>query len=369
MGGFHKFAEASADAGHEVIFFSAARPYYIMFKHDERLNKKVLKQLSEGMTYHTEKGATVLNCTWPTFQIPRRLSRCLPHKLNQWLSTSSLGSFSSFQHKYLDNTDVFVFESCDGLVLFDKIKRYNPSSKFVYRPSDPLAVSGNEGLLKLEWHILKECDLSLLVNNESLALYREKYPDFDKNVRFRILPNGVDTEKFEMTYPVPAELRKDNTALYVGAQMPNWELLLYSAAKCPDINFVIVCPAKPSSGFLNSGLANITYVPGIFPEEVPAWVTNCDVVIVPYRAGSVRKKPCVLTAKYMQAMTARKRIVAFDDDPRLKTEYDIDVAYSFQDFVSCLNNAMSLKGKKEYIMENRDWAYLTKAFIGSLRQL
>lgn len=369
IGGFHKFAEACADAGHEVVFFSAARPYFIRFKHEERLNKEVLNTLTKGVVYHTEKGAAITNCTWPTLRIPMPIYKVIPTKINRWCNSHSLGRFDTFQHQYLDGTDVFVFESCDCLDLFDKIKAHNPNANFVYRPSDPLAVSKDKETLEKEYHVLKECDLSFIVNNEGLDLYRNKYKDFDKNVKFQMLSNGVDVEKFGLSYLKPEVLQKKNTALYVGARDAQWDLLLYSAQNCPEINFVIVCPEKPSEEFANANLSNLTYVPGIEPSEVPAWITNCDVVIIPNPTGRWRIKPWGITAKYYQAMMAQKPIVAYEDTPRLKEEYNIDVAYSKEEFVSYIIKAFSNLENRIYALDGKDWGIITKQFISELLKL
>lgn len=369
IGGFHKFAEACADAGHDVVFFSAARPYFIRFKHEERLNKNVLVELSKGVEYKTEKGSSIINCTWPTLRIPMPLYKYIPIRINEWFNSHSLGFFSSFQEKFLKGTDVFVFESCDCLDLYDKIRKYNPNSKYVYRPSDPLAVSNNKETLNKEFHVLSESDMSFIVNQEGIDLYRSKYPDFDKKVKCQLLSNGVDVEKFGISYPIPKELQKPNTALYLGARKAQWDLLLYCARECPNVNFVIVCPEKPSAEFLNSKFSNLNYIPGIAPSEVPAWVTNCDIVIIPNPKGMWKVKPWGITAKYYQAMKANKPIVAYEDTPRLKTEFDIDVAYSEVDFVKYIQNAMSIKGNVSYRLENKDWKSITDKFIEELQKL
>lgn len=369
IGGFHKFAEACADAGHEVVFFSAARPYFIRFKHEERLNKEVLKTLAKGVIYQTEKGSPITNCTWPTLKIPMPLYKFIPDKINRWFNTHSLGLFATFQHKYLDGTDVFVFESCDCLDLFDKIKAHNPTARFVYRPSDPLVVSKDKNKLNMEFHVLKECDMSFIVNQEGLDLYREKYASFENNVKFQILSNGVDVEKFGLSYPKPEALKKENTALYLGARKAQWDLLLYSAKQCPKINFVIVCPETPPYDFLNSNLQNLEYISGVTPSEVPAWVTNCDIVIVPNPKGLWKIKPWGITAKYYQAMKACKPIVSFEDTPRLKTEFDVDVAYSKEEFVEYVQKAMSKKGVVSYTLEDKDWKRITASFIDQLQRL
>lgn len=369
IGGFHKFAEACADAGHEVVFFSAARPYFIRFKHEERLNKEVLETLTKGTVYHTENGAAIMNCTWPTLKMPMPLYKFIPTKINRWFNTHSLGRFATFQQKYFDGTDVFVFESCDCLDLFDKIKAHNPTAKFVYRPSDPLAVSKSIETLNKEYHVLQECDLTFIVNQEGLELYRNKYPDFDNKVKYKILSNGVDVEKFGLSYPKPKALQNENTALYLGARKAQWDLLLYSAEQCPNINFVIVCPEVPPAEFVNSNLSNLKYIPGVSPNDVPSWVTNCDIVIIPNPKGLWKVKPWGITAKYYQAMKASKPIVAFEDTPRLKTEFNVDVAYTKEEFVEYVLKAMVKKGSVSYKLDNKDWKSITSFFISQIENI
>jgi 2-beta-glucuronyltransferase len=47
----------------------------------------------------------------------------------------------------LARTDVFLFDSDHGLLLFDRFKRINPGARFVYRVSDDLTMTGNHPLL------------------------------------------------------------------------------------------------------------------------------------------------------------------------------------------------------------------------------
>jgi len=371
IGGFHKFAEGCALAGHEVVFFSFERPYYIYFKKDERLNKKVLHELSKGKRFEVSNGnetGVILNCTWPTVRIPMPWAKYIPESVVDWSAKKSLIPFRSFQETFLKGTDVFVLESV-GVPIYDLIKEYNPNAKFVYRPSDPIMVDGASiKEQNQEAYVLKKCDLALLVNQAGLELYRTKMVNFDNSVNYDILSNGVDTEKFKKTYPVPTLLKKGNIALYVGALAPEWELTKKIAEACPDINFVIVCPADCPQEIKCSSPSNIYYIPGIYPSEVPAWITNCDVFIVPYPTGMYKIRPWGITAKYYQAMTARKPIVVYDDTDELR-QFGISVNHDYDSFITNIRKAFDNRRVIEYGLEDKDWNHINTKFIGKLEGL
>lgn len=371
IGGFHKFAEGCALAGHEVVFFSFERPYYIYFKKDERLNKTVLRELSNGKRYEIhdgEKRGSILNCTWPTIRIPMPMAKLFSESVVGWSARKSLMPFKKFQKSFLEGTDVFVLESV-GVPLFDLLREYNPKSKFVYRPSDPIMVDGvSDKERNQEAYVLKNCDLALLVNQAGLDLYRSKMNDFDGNVNYQILSNGVDTDKFKVKYPVPKQFEKGNIALYVGALAPEWELTLKIAEACPNINFVIVCPVICPQEIKDSSPSNLVFIPGIYPSEVPAWITNCDVFIVPYPTGMYKIRPWGITAKYYQAMTAKKPIVVYDDTDELK-QYGISVNHDYESFIQSIKKAFENKHDVEYELGDKDWTHINNDFIKKLESL
>lgn len=369
IGGFHRLAEAAARDGNEVIFFSFARPYYIYFKNEERLNKYVLRKLTKGEIYDLGNGVSLLNVTWPTLRLPQPIYNWMPRIINHWLNTHSLFSFKKFADKYLSRTDVFVFESNAGEEIFDLIKQYNPKAKYVYRPSDPRMIHGaSEETKKLEEHIMLNSDCVFIVNQAGFSLYRSQIEDFDRRIKSVLLPNGVDANDFKKNYPCPVALRKNNTALYVGARVIEWQLITLAAKQCPDINFVIVCPETPPAFFLESSLTNLQYIPGIPPKEVAQWVTNCDVYIVPNPKGWYKIKPWGITAKYYQAMAAHRPIVAYEDTDEL-SQYGVAVSHSYEKFINDLQSEISTKGVRCYNYAGMDWKTVTEKFLSQIRSL
>ncbi|HIX74629.1 MAG TPA: hypothetical protein H9977_06320 [Candidatus Parabacteroides intestinipullorum] len=377
QGGFHKFAERCSLEGHEVVFFSFPRPYYSVFKNDEIFNLSNFFKLVRGEVYtiKNDKGKvnSILNCTWPTLSVPGPLRKIFPKWLRQKMSLTSLSSFSSFYNSKLKGTDVFVFESCYGIFLLDKIKLFSPKAKIVYRPSDPLMINGrNEYVYTQEKYILKCASLVLLVNEQGLDLYIEKIPNFGDIINYRILSNGVDLAKFKLKYERPKELCLPNIALYVGAQMIDWDVIFYSAKIIPYINFVIVCPEKPNNSILSkiNIYDNIKYISGIYPERVPGFITNSDVIIIPYPNMKDRMKTLGVIAKFYQAMAANKPIVAYNYSDVVK-ELGVIVTYDYDSFVLELSKAISNKEKVYYNidLDTKDWSFVTSEFLNYIVEL
>lgn len=367
QGGFHKFAEAAARQGIETIFFSFPRPYYGIWMKREQLNKNVIKVLTKGKVYQIENSDNkILNITFPTLRLPDSFGKCIPACVMTFLAQTSLKSFRQFSKKFLAGTDCFIFESCEGIFLLDKIKKYFPDAKIIYRPSDPLVFdSVPQRLKEAEKRILKTADLSLIINNEGLAAYRAEINDFDHNVKYAMLSNGVDIESYRQKYPVPELLKKQNTILYVGAWEVEWSLLFEAATACPAFNFIVVCPNYPDTAISVKikKYTNLFYIPGIKPVDVPAWITNCDVVMVPYVTNFYKDRPLGITAKYYQAMAAEKPIVAYCDTPKLK-EVGISVCYTYEDFIFSIKNSLENKTiKYSFNLKDRDWNTICKQFL------
>lgn len=365
QGGFHKFAEATAAAEIETVFFSFPRPYYGLFMKREQLNKTIINTLKKGKHYDF-CGNDILNVTFPTFRLPDSAGRFFPAGFMNFMLTYSFRSFRHFCKKFLSGTDCFVFESCEGVAYIDKLRKLFPDAKMIYRPSDPMVYASiPERVKKLEQHMLYSADLNILVNNEGLEAYRKSIPDFENRVNYTVLSNGIDINSYKKSYPVPELLQKKNTILYVGAWEVEWQLLFRAAKENPDFNYIVVCPNYPPQEVQNkvTQTANLFYVPGIKPVEVPAWITNCSVVMVPYVTDFYKDRPLGITAKYYQAMAARKPIVAYCDTPKL-TEAGAVVTYTYEDFISAVRDAVKA-GPKDYTfdLQNREWENITNQFI------
>ena len=371
LGGFHKFAEASCEHGIETVFFSFPRPYYGFFMKNELYNRKSIKALIKGIDYQV--GNSILhNITIPTLRFPNSFDRFLGERMMNTLLKFSFSSFKRFAKKWFLGTDVFVFESADGIVFIDKLKKMFPQAKFVYRPSDVMMYDGAlPRFANLEEHIMKEVDLNLFVHPGYEQFYSSKISDFYETIKFKTISNGVDIEPFEKKYEIPEELKKNNTALYIGAWKVDWELIFKVAEIKQNFNFIIICPNQPENTTLEriKGYSNVIYIPGILPKEIPMWLTNCDVFIIPYEKGVRTNRGFGITAKYYQAMAAKKPIVAYNEIPQV-AEVGIPVVHTTEDFIAELEKAMlSPVVAYNFDLESKRWSNLKKVFVETLENL
>ena len=371
LGGFHKFAEAACEHGIETVFFSFPRPYYGLFMKDELYNKSSIKALIKGIDYNIGK-SILHNITIPTMRLPNSFGKVFGTPLMNFLLKFSFTSFKKFANKWFTGTDVFVFESADGIVFIDRLRKMYPNAKFVYRPSDVLMYDGAlPRFAKLEENVMKKSDLNIFVHPGYEQFYSSKISDFYDTVKFITISNGVDIEPFEKKYEVPKELKKSNTALYIGAWQIDWGMIFTAAEKKKDFNFIIICPNKPDSTVLEkiSNFNNIQYIPGIMPKEIPSWLTNCNVFIVPYEKGVRTNRGFGITAKYYQAMAAKKPIVAYNEIPQV-SEVGIPVVNTVETFIEELEKAMKISTMNyDFDLESKKWSKLKNLFIKTLEEL
>lgn len=370
-GGFHAFADYCSRNNVETVFFSFSRPYYSYFIQDERKNRQSLRQLSKGVRYGLGTNS-IVNVTWPTLSIPYPYRKLLPNKVSWWFEIHSLYSFSSFADKWLNNTDCFVIESNESVLLVDRIKKKYPNSVIVYRPSDPLVGLRSRYLDIPEIKMLKKADLSILVNRDAVELYKKRIPDFESSCKYTIISNGISLSDYQISYFRPDLLKGEKTAVYIGVAPIEWQLMIDAAIAIDDVDIYIVMPVEIPEEHKEkvNSVKNLHYIPGVLSSEVPSWVTNCNVCITPMETGFEQRRANInLTAKDLKAMAAHKPIVAYSVNSSL-INYGISVTYTYKDFIDQLEKALN-EGRRDYSIDFRlyDWNYLCKSFLNEIREL
>ena len=105
------------------------------------------------------------------------------------------------------------------------------------------------------------------------------------------------------------------------------------------------------------------------PKEIPSWLTNCNVFIVPYEKGVRTNRGFGITAKYYQAMAAKKPIVAYNEIPQV-SEVGIPVVNTVETFIEELEKAMKISTMNyDFDLESKKWSKLKNLFIKTLEEL
>ena len=373
QGGFHKLAEYATKFGYEVVFFSFPRQFWTLLRKTDTFNFKIITKILKGITYKvnntTINNRTILSLGLP---IPIRFYKYFPSSFLNFFERLTIPGFKRYAAKEFNGADCFVFESTASVLLFNTIKELYPDSKIIYRPSDPL-IAFNYGVRfrKYEYNVLRNSDIVFLVNQDGYNLYKKNFPDFDEVVNYKVLSNGVDIEQFKKKYPLPDQLKITNTALYVGARTIDWEMLLMASKIAKDINFIIVCPLeipKPVRKACKQQ-TNIIHIKGIERTSVPQWVTNADLIIVPNPKNLYKSLPLGITAKYYQAIAAKKAIVSYHDTSELK-QFDIPITYDAETFAEEVRKSIKLKEVTYSIdLDQKDWTYICNYFFKSIELL
>lgn len=368
MAGFHQIGRALLENGFNVGFAAHSRPLYAALLKRQGVNRpRNWLALMRGIRY-PHKDTQLLNFTALDLQLPGPLRKGRLRRLNQWLAALANRALARKCRRLFPKPDCIIIESGTSVSAFAALKKAYPCVPIIYRPSDPVIGGLNPPaeLIAAEKQLVAQADLVLLVNEEGKKLYLANGYQLDEK-RTRMLPNGIDVESFGRSYPCPVALEKQPSACYVGGHPPNWAALLAVTQASPQLNLVVVCPEPmPTAMQAKFANCNLTYIEGVPPEEVPAYLTNTSVILVPYAEGWA-ERPLGMHGKIMQAMCAGKPIVALNVDASLG-EYGIIVSKDADSFGKDVKAALHGNPAPAYAFDfhARDWSHFRKRFISQI---
>ena len=368
-GGLHSIGEALIEDGWSVLFWSLTRTYWgALSSRDERLRRENLKGILNPQRGKTrEPGLTNMALlSWEVIgerRIPGVVS------FNNWARGRVWKRFLRYVEKEGFVPDLIVLESCEGLYYFERLRRLFPEAKVVYRASDPILgwAYPRPLMVEAEKRVLECADLVLFTSQLRKTKYEELYGPWDG--RIQVLANGMDLEGFLTSHSPPDFFpEKRRIYCYVGATEPHWEAVIALARRDPLALVVIVCPVSPS-GRVKRAIRkerNLVFKDGIDPKEVPSYLQNCSVVIVPYPEW-LKRAARGLHSKILQAMVSGKPIVALNTGEGLE-ELGVSVSSKVEDFVS---QALQAGGVVEYPLDFSlySWTRFKEEFLRRVHAL
>lgn len=128
------------------------------------------------------------------------------------------GYSETFSNKY----DVIIFESTVGLFLFDKLQKFNPNAKLIYRVSDDLELFDPfKGLIDYEKMIINKFDL---ISSTSSIITKKITAIMVNPNKIITQYHGIDKQKYDQKYRYPYDKNKKNL-VFVGTGFMDEEFL------------------------------------------------------------------------------------------------------------------------------------------------
>lgn len=228
---FHWLAESFWAAGWEVIFFTAWISWISWFCRDPRFQCFKLRDRRKVVWLRERLANYIWMTAWHPilFRLP-------------WMNNLTVAPFRRYgklslgkAEKFLPSTDLFIFESTPGLMLFEKFKKITPNAKFVYRASDPLKlVSIHPVVEEAETRHAGDFDLISTTSNYSFKQFKH-FPTA------KLHGHGLKKELFDQTYESPYAPGSFNV-VWVGNSHFDMMFLETAARRFEDWSFHIIGP-------------------------------------------------------------------------------------------------------------------------------
>jgi 2-beta-glucuronyltransferase len=231
--GFHWLADAYWRAGWEVIFWTTAISWLSWLQRNYRMAYPVRREAHRLRWVQPGLGSYV----WFTFWHPVNLS---VYALNQLTSpifarygNLPLGEAEAF----VCNTDLMIFESKPGLLLYEQCRRLNPRARYVYRVSDDLRGlrSSHPVVVQAEEHYAPQFDL-ISVPSATLLQCIRHLPQAVLHY------HGIRKDFFEREYPNPYQHGWESHVVFVGTAYFDYDFLRMASTSFPRWAFHIIGP-------------------------------------------------------------------------------------------------------------------------------
>lgn len=262
--GFHWLANAFWQLGWEVTFLTVAISYLSLLKKDYRFQYPILKQANQLIEIKPKFYSYVYFTPWHPANL--RLD------LFNHLSKELFRHYSSFINSVLDQeikaSDLFIFESTPGIVLFDYFSSLNQKAKLIYRVSDDLAFLKNHPLvLKKEQECASQFDL---VSVPSEFLYHK----FKDNSNCCLHYHGIPKALFQDNCQSPYQTHNQINAIFVGNSYLDYDFFYWASQLFPNWSFHIIGNFPNLSDYNYENV--IAYGEMPFSETIP-YLVHADI--------------------------------------------------------------------------------------------
>jgi 2-beta-glucuronyltransferase len=217
----------------EVLFLTCPLSLLSIIGRDNRLQDGLLQK--RNRLIREQDG--IWSFVWFTLWHPANLRFDILNKISSFLfkyySSFSLGESESF----IKTADMFIFESSAALMLYPRLKKLNPTARFVYRVSDDLRLlKCHPVIIKAEEDFAKEFDLVSVPNVEMLKLFN------DDKTNLELSLHGINKRIFDIEYPNPYEDIDRPNLVFVGISHVDIDFFERASRIFPEWMFHVIGP-------------------------------------------------------------------------------------------------------------------------------
>ncbi|MFV0349934.1 MAG: hypothetical protein ACK5JO_15275, partial [Halodesulfovibrio sp.] len=348
--GFHWLAHEFWNLGHDITFVTTGISWLSYLIHDHRLQYQSLKhEINRLVEVDNRFFSYVYFPLWHPVALPlpflERLAKPLWDKYPEFSLDSSL-------IKKIQNADIIVYESMNGLFLFNRLSELNPKSKKIYRASDDIRThrSTSLRLIEVEESILDKFDL---ISVPHKTLIDGKF----KNASNAILQyHGVATSLFDA--PSTSPYKSTPNCVFVGVSLLDETFIEFASEAFPDCTFTIIGPFTP-----RIRKRNVVYTGELPFESTIPYIKHADVGLITLQRKNEHASSFSDTLKVHQYRYIGLPIIAptFIDIHRNNTFY---YTPGEQDsIINSLKNALATPKDKNSKNEVHDWKTVAKNIL------
>lgn len=318
--GFHHLAKSFLNNGYNVTFCTVENSILDILAAKSNKRERYLTTLY-SIAPKSMNGLTISSY----------LSLISPIKNTQTLNPLFQNIYMKGYSKVLSfSYDIVIFESTNGLFLFDKFKKNNPNAKFIYRVSDDLElVNGTKEIISHENSILPKFDL---ISTPSLSITKKLKL---KSPKIKIITqyHGIEKEIYEKKYLNPYDQTKKNF-VFVGTGFMDDGFLKIAA----DINsnWVFHIIGNLPQPVISQNI--IYYGEMLFDETIP-YLKHADVGLQ-IRSNSKGIETLEKSLKFIQYTYVQLPIIA-PKYMNLKDSHVFSYEHTKESIVDAINKALS----------------------------
>ena len=186
------------------------------------------------------------------------------------------------------------------------------------------------------------------------------------------ISNGVDVQHFATTTKIPDDLQKLATKPIVGyagkmQERLDIDMITYAAENLPDVNFVVIGQLL-ASGFVSKlfKLPNVHYLGDKTFDDLPAYLHNFDVCIIPHKVSPLTQSMSPL--KFYEYLAAGRPIVSTEISGVTEFNDWVYIAQDNEDFLNGITTFLTNPPTKSFqVPEEWSWQSKTNEFVAFMK--